>query len=630
MTSPEISPPPAAGAGRPAAGTGRTAAGPGTATAAPTAGAEPGTATGTALALLVSAALAAAACLTAVYAADESARTAVAWGGGAAGVVLCVAVTVAARAVLTGRRLRAALAAGNARAAERERADAYFADAVVPAVVDRLRRGGSAETALAEAPPAADETQRRVLVTLAREVHKGENMRAAAMSACANAAGRVQALATGMAADLREMEHRHADEDVLADLLHLDHRTAQTGRIADSIAVLTGARSGRRWAKPIVMESILRGAMGRISGYQRVRLHSASEVAIAGHAAEGVMHALAELMDNAANFSPPTSEVHVYVEEVAAGVVITIEDGGLVMGEVALRRAQQAVSAEHNDLSTLSGTRLGLAVVGRLARKHGLSVSFRPSAHGGTGVLVRIPRELVTEPRRADSPAPEPVQAAAGPARSRGLLSAAPSAPAAGAHSRQPEPASASRGPARGHEGNESSRTGGHGSAHTGAHDNSRTGEYGSAHTGEHESSRTGEHESSRTGEHESAHPGAYATAAPPPQEFGASGLPKRRRGQTLAAVARATASRSSSPGTAEESAAHERDRDPAAARTKRPSGARFGDFRRAVQGAAPSDEDTPSSSEETPASGATGRHPTADGAPSPARSSPLSEDDTE
>ncbi|UNS99995.1 ATP-binding protein [Streptomyces tubbatahanensis] len=607
MTSPEISPPPAAGAGRPAAGTGTTVAGPGTAAAAPGAG----TGTGTALALLVSAALAAVACLTAVYAADASARTAVAWGGGAAGVVLCVAVTVAARAVLTGRRLRAALAAGNARAAERERADAYFADAVVPAVVDRLRRGGSAETALAEAPAAAGETQRRVLVTLAREVHKGENMRAAAMSACANAAGRVQALATGMAADLREMEHRHADEDVLADLLHLDHRTAQTGRIADSIAVLTGARSGRRWAKPIVMESILRGAMGRISGYQRVRLHSASEVAIAGHAAEGVMHALAELMDNAANFSPPTSEVHVYVEEVAAGVVITIEDGGLVMGEVALRRAQQAVSAEHNDLSTLSGTRLGLAVVGRLARKHGLSVSFRPSAHGGTGVLVRIPRELVTEPRRAESghgaPAAEPAPAAAVPARNRGLLSAAP---AGDTHTRQPEPAPATRGPALGHGGNESSRT------------------------GEHESARTGEHESLRTGEHESSRTGEYATAAPPPQEFGTSGLPKRRRGQTLAAVARASASRSSatgsSPDATEESGARERDRDPAAARTKRPSGARFGDFRRAVQGAAPSDEETTESRDKTPEPGATGRHPTAPDAPSPARSSPFSEDDTE
>ncbi len=215
----------------------------------------------------------------------------------------------------------------------------------------------------------------------------------------------MQALATSMLADLRDMEHRHSAEDVLGDLLHLDHRTAQAGRLADSIAVLTGARSGRRWAKPIVMESILRGAMGRISGYQRIRLHSTSDVAIAGHAAEGVMHALAELLDNAANFSPPTAEVHVYVEEVPAGIVLTVEDSGLVMSDVQLRRAESAVSATDQDLAGLSGTRLGLAVVGRLARKHGLTVSFRPSARGGTGALMMLPQEIIT---RTPAPAPEP------------------------------------------------------------------------------------------------------------------------------------------------------------------------------------------------------------------------------
>ncbi len=227
-----------------------------------------------------------------------------------------------------------------------------------------------------------------------------------------------------MLADLREMEGRY-DENVLGDLLKLDHSTAQAGRLADSIAVLTGARSGRRWTKPIVMESILRGAMGRISAYQRVRAHSTSTVAVAGYAAEGVMHALAELMDNATSFSPPSEDVHVYVEEVHAGVVVTIEDSGLVMSPAALERAVRAVSSEPLDLTTLSGTRLGLAVVGCLARKHGLTVHFRPSARGGTGVVVMIPRQLITQPEQdalpvtpgVDAPSPR-VRAAAVPAAS--------------------------------------------------------------------------------------------------------------------------------------------------------------------------------------------------------------------
>ncbi|MFC4126285.1 sensor histidine kinase [Nocardia rhizosphaerae] len=234
-----------------------------------------------------------------------------------------------------------------------------------------------------------------------------ENARrgAAALAAFAGAAGRIQAMTTSMLAELREMEHRHADPRVLTDLLHIDHRTAQTGRLADSIAVLSGARTGRRWAKPIAMESILRGAMGRVAGYQRVRLRAVAEVGIVGHAAEGVMHTLAELLDNACNFSPPTTEVHVYAAEVPAGVVITIEDSGLVMSESALRRAEAAVSGRDHkgkgtDLTSLSGTRLGLAVVGHLARKHELTVSYRPSAIGGTAVVVVVPRELTARAER--------------------------------------------------------------------------------------------------------------------------------------------------------------------------------------------------------------------------------------
>lgn len=291
--------------------------------------------------------------------------------------------------------------AGQARAYATELATVAdrFADDTVPTVLAMLRAGASTDTALASVQLPEVPAYQRVLQHVAAEAGQSENRRAAAMAACANAAGRMQAMTTAMLADLREMENRHADEDVLGDLLLLDHRTAQAGRLADSIAVLSGARSGRRWAKPIPMESLLRGAMGRIAGYQRVRIRSVADVAVAGHAAEGVMHVLAELLDNACNFSPPTTEVHGYVAEVTAGAVITIEDSGLVMSETALRRAERAVSGDGADLSTLSGTRLGLAVVGRLARKHGLTVSFRPSAIGGTGVVVMIPQDLITRIR---------------------------------------------------------------------------------------------------------------------------------------------------------------------------------------------------------------------------------------
>ncbi|MGW0842005.1 ATP-binding protein [Streptomyces sp. NPDC002787] len=376
---------------------------------------------------LVTGVLAAAVVGTSVALSPQAVRLPLAGGAGAAGLLLTVAVTIAVHARVSAKLLRHRLNAVSrdaglllqerARTAEeygqervrlteefvqeRARIAAEFAR-------ERARLTTEAERERERLSGERDRTAQETAQERARLTERAERAaadHAALLAVTANVAGRMQALATGTLADLRAMEERHADEDVLADLLHLDHRTAQAGRLADSIAVLAGARSGRRWARPIPMESILRGAMGRIGAYRRVRLHSSSEAAVAGHAAEGVMHALAELLDNAANFSPPTAEVHVYVEEVPAGAIISVEDSGLVMGDVQLRRAERAVSGESADLTSLSGTRLGLAVVGRLARKHGLKISFRPSARGGTGVLMLIPQDVLASTLPSAAPA---------------------------------------------------------------------------------------------------------------------------------------------------------------------------------------------------------------------------------
>ncbi|MCL2581457.1 MAG: ATP-binding protein [Streptosporangiales bacterium] len=273
----------------------------------------------------------------------------------------------------------------------------------IPAALDQLRAGEPRDMVLSATSEAVSPALSGLFGTVVTELAVAERRAASAMAACANAAARVQAQTTRMLADLREMEQRYGDDKVFADLMTLDHLVSQTGRFADSIALLSGGRSGRRWTRPIPVESVLRGAMGRIDAYQRVRVHSTCTTAISGYAAEGVMHALAELMDNATAFSAHGSAVHVYVEEEDAGLVVTIEDSGLGMRARERERAERAV-AKPLDLATLPGTRLGLAVVGRVADRYGLSVSFRPSARGGTGVVVMIPRALLSAPRDAAAP----------------------------------------------------------------------------------------------------------------------------------------------------------------------------------------------------------------------------------
>ncbi|MFI0873245.1 sensor histidine kinase [Streptomyces parvus] len=528
----------------------------------------------TALALLISAAATGTLTLWAVAAAPDTVRTPLAWGAGAAAVLLSVCVAVTVHTLGTARTLRT-LRAADAQRFTSETSRLVSASAVeaqrFTAETARIKGAAASETSrlVAEARAenerivaAAAAEQARLHLSIDRltaRATRAETERSAAVAACANAAGRMQALSTSMLADLREMEHRHSDESVLGDLLHLDHRTAQAGRLADSIAVLTGARSGRRWAKPIVMESILRGAMGRIGSYQRVRLHSTSDVAIAGHAAEGVMHALAELLDNAANFSPPTAEVHVYVEEVPAGIVITVEDSGLVMSEVQLRRAEQAVSADHQNLTNLSGTRLGLAVVGRLARKHGLTVSFRPSARGGTGALMMLPQELISR-----TVAPAPVPATAAP-----VAATAPAAPAA-----TPAPADtvpAVELPAE----PEPSHASAAGTDPADAVPAARSLDADDAST-----PLTPAAEREPEPESESV-PESVSESTGSVPEFGESGLPKRRRGRTLAAAEARTGD--AAPGGA----------DTPRARTTDPKvqAARFSTFSKAVRANSPHPE---------------------------------------
>ncbi len=293
-----------------------------------------------------------------------------------------------------------------------------FTRETLPSVAARLREGESGAAVQAEVYLPEQPLLRASVEAVLRELALSERRALAAQTASAKALSRVQAKSVSMLADLRTMQERHGEE-VFGDLLKLDHSTSQLGLMTDRLALLMGGRPSRAWNRPIVMESILRGAVGRIAAYQRVRLHCSSNVAISGFAAEGVMHLLAELMDNAANFSPPIDEVHVYVEERGTGIVVTIEDSGLKMADAAMRRAADSVAGRTTDLAALQGTRLGLAVVGRLALKHRISVNYRPSSRGGTGVVVLLPRHLIAQESReshAAAPAAPSLREAAAPA----------------------------------------------------------------------------------------------------------------------------------------------------------------------------------------------------------------------
>ncbi|MFD5468110.1 ATP-binding protein [Kitasatospora sp. NPDC127059] len=235
---------------------------------------------------------------------------------------------------------------------------------------------------------------------IAQAVDDEVSRRDSAERAFVNLARRVQAIIHRQAKDLREMEDRHGnDPAVFDDLLRLDHGNALVGRLADSIAVLSGARPGRQWTRPIALYSVLRGGMSRILEYQRVDLHPVAQISVTGPAVEPLIHAVAELLDNATRYSPPHTHVHLSASEVQSGIAIEVEDGGLGLTDEARIRAERSmreamVSKDFDDLT--ESPRLGFAILGRLCQAYGFQVSLRRSAYGGVRAVLVVPQELLT------------------------------------------------------------------------------------------------------------------------------------------------------------------------------------------------------------------------------------------
>ncbi|MFD8707825.1 ATP-binding protein [Kitasatospora sp. NPDC059648] len=235
---------------------------------------------------------------------------------------------------------------------------------------------------------------------IAQAVDDEVSRRDSAERAFVNLARRVQAIIHRQAKDLREMEDRHGnDPAVFDDLLRLDHGNALVGRLADSIAVLSGARPGRQWTRPIALYSVLRGGMSRILEYQRVDLHPVAQISVTGPAVEPLIHAVAELLDNATRYSPPHTHVHLSASEVQSGIAIEVEDGGLGLTDEARARAERSmreamVSKDFDDLT--ESPRLGFAILGRLCQAYGFQVSLRRSAYGGVRAVLVVPQELLT------------------------------------------------------------------------------------------------------------------------------------------------------------------------------------------------------------------------------------------
>ena len=232
------------------------------------------------------------------------------------------------------------------------------------------------------------------------------------------------------------LEQKASDPAALADLFALDHLTTRMRRHAESLTILSGAAPGRSWSEPVPVIDVIRGATAEVEDYKRVTVLTRAEDAVAGSAVADMIHLLAELIENATLFSPSDTRVEVRAERVANGFAIEIDDRGLGIEPDQLNEINQQL-VKPPDFDLANADRLGLFVGDKLAARHGVRVSLRPSPYGGTSAIVLMPSTIVVPAAEAGTRQRADTHPAIGQPTGLELRSAEASA-LAGRHSSQP------------------------------------------------------------------------------------------------------------------------------------------------------------------------------------------------
>ncbi|WP_158628677.1 sensor histidine kinase [Saccharopolyspora rhizosphaerae] len=213
-------------------------------------------------------------------------------------------------------------------------------------------------------------------------------------------AARVQQIVQN-AMQIVDTEEREAGEAAprYRALLVLDSLLLRARRLAENLRLLSGNRLARYHRGPTPMEVILESARAEIEHYDRIHTRHPGAVAVDGQAAPYLIRVLAELMDNAANYSSPQGKARVWTEERGGALAVVIEDRGLGMLPEKLSEAN-AVLGSDTDFALSDVQRhlqLGLPVVARITQQWQVEVSLAAGEAGGIRAEVTIPADLLRE-----------------------------------------------------------------------------------------------------------------------------------------------------------------------------------------------------------------------------------------
>ncbi|MFC6579105.1 nitrate- and nitrite sensing domain-containing protein [Planomonospora parontospora] len=281
----------------------------------------------------------------------------------------------------------------------------------LPDVVRKLRISGETQTPevepisvdsrdeIGEVAKAFDEVHRQAVRLAAEESELRSNISAMFV----NLSRRTQTLVERQISLIDGLEKGEQDGGRLGDLFKLDHLATRMRRNSENLLVLAGHEPTRRRSQPAKLVDVVRASLSEVEDYERVQVKVHRAISVAGSAANDIVHLVAELVENAIQFSPRASQVVVSSSMIeGGGALLAVSDAGIGMTAEELVETNRRL-ADPPVVDVSVSRRMGLFVVGRLALRHGIRVQLRPQETGGLIAMVLFPPELVVE---ATNPVP--------------------------------------------------------------------------------------------------------------------------------------------------------------------------------------------------------------------------------
>ncbi|MEN3536266.1 nitrate- and nitrite sensing domain-containing protein [Microbispora sp. ZYX-F-249] len=326
----------------------------------------------------------------------------------AGGLILALLVLVLATTVLIARSMVSPL--------RRLRAEALdIAGRRLPEIVRRMRESEDpgreshvqpiavdSSDEIGEVAQAFDEVHTQAVRLAAEE----SRLRANVNAMFVNLSRRTQTLVERQISLIDGLERGEEDGRRLADLFKLDHLATRMRRNSENLLVLAGHEPPRKRSQPARLVDVVRASLSEVEDYERVVVRIPRTIAIAGHAANDVVHLLAELVENAIAFSPRNTKVVVSSSPVEGGaVMLGVTDAGIGMSPEELAEINRRL-AEPPTIDVSVSRRMGLFVVGRLALRHGIRVQLRRGEGAGVIAMVLFPTQLISNADQPTMPRP--------------------------------------------------------------------------------------------------------------------------------------------------------------------------------------------------------------------------------